>query len=138
MKTLFTILFSLMVLFVYPKSTFYFEPAGNEWQVSGDACYGCGNAWITVTRSAYINKYGYYEYYFWAATNSYYNNGIASNSYIENINVYYKNPETGYWEQPYQFYSYWIIVGPKAIIYTLYHQSPNIDTKITWSKILPY
>lgn len=118
---------------------FYFNKSNlGIWQSSGNACAGCGNAWVTVTKSYTKNQFGYYEYYIWASTNSFDKTGKPCYSYLNNVKVMYKYNTTELWYYPVNYYTFWIVVGKKQIIYTMYHHSPNASIYVGFESIQPY
>ena len=61
------------------------------WQAYGNTCAGCGSFFVMVSNNPVpINGYYYYDIYFWS--NSFYQNGYASNTYIKQINIYATGP----------------------------------------------
>jgi len=137
-KLLLTVMFSVLFAIAAVAQNFYFRTNNlGIWQPSGTACAGCGNAWLTVTRSLERNAYGYFEYCVWASTNSFTGRGDACYSYINGISVMYQG-EDGKWYYPAGFYKFWAIVGAKQVIYTIFHPSPNANIYVGIENIQPY
>lgn len=57
-----------------------------DWQLSNKGCYGCPSFyWKTSRSSTKIN--GYWKYDLWFSSNSYYQNGILSSTYVNGITL---------------------------------------------------
>jgi hypothetical protein len=111
----------------------------NTWQLSNDACYGCGSFYVMVVNSANPDKSGlyYYDIYLWS--NSFYTTGYASSSYVKNIKIYGIDPsgkETLILKLDYA------LVPPKSQYFDgnfylayVYSGSARQTIKLTWSEI---
>ncbi len=137
-RFLLTVVLSVLITVSAIAQNFYFRTNNmGAWQTTGAACAGCGNAWLTVTRSPGKNAYGYYEYYVWSSTNSFTTRGQACYSYVNGVSVMYQG-EDGKWYYPTGFYKFWVIVGEKQVIYTIFHSSPNASIYVGIENIQPY
>ena len=114
--------------------TFYHNYSNYGWQVSDDAYCGVGEVYCGVFRSQYKNSHGYYEYYIWFQSNSYWPNCNYTRSYLKNINIEYYN--SGYISVPNWTVSTWT-VGNQTLFYTLFDVRPNVKFRITVEKIEP-
>lgn len=138
-KLLLTITLVWVSFISFSQQIFYFNNSNfGIWQQSGQACAGCGNVWMTVTHSNIKNMYGYYEYYIWSSTNSYTNDGATCYTYLSDVSVMYKTYSDRTWFYPTNFYKFWIIVGQKQVIYTLYYPNLYAEVYVGIGTMQPY
>ena len=137
-KFIFSILFFLFSLLGFSQTNFYFSPSQyNTWQVSDDAQCGVGNIYCIVVKSYYRNSYGNYEYYIYFASNSYFYNCSFVRTYVPDININYLDGRSGKYQQPLNFFPFWVTIGETSLVYTLYHPSPNLSFLIRVGKLEP-
>jgi hypothetical protein len=64
----------------------------NTWNISNTTCSGCGSFYAMIVNTSIPDKSGlyYYDIYLWS--NSFYQTGYASSSYVKNIQVFTIDP----------------------------------------------
>lgn len=135
-KFIFLLIFILSVLFSKSQTEFNFSPFNyGQFLLSNQAYCGKGGLYCLVTRSNYVNGYGYYCYQIYFATNSYFIDCTQSKTYVSNIEIMYFEGKN--WYYPSNFQRFWVTVGPTSLIYTLYHPFPNLNIKIRTGSIEP-
>jgi hypothetical protein len=108
----------------------------NSWELSNEACYGCGSFYVMVVNNGLsTNGYYYYDIYFWS--NSFYTNGYAANTYVKPVTVYAVDPNG---RNTLMFNLKYVVVQPKSNSFNgyfyvgyVYSTSANQKIKISWS-----
>lgn len=60
----------------------------NGWAMEGNNCAGCSGFYYKIMRTEYPHVDGYYYYYIYGYSNSYYSNGIAAPTRINGLKIY--------------------------------------------------
>lgn len=137
MKSFFiSIIFVLFGFLSFSQTQFVFAPSefGN-FKVSTQAQCGLGSVYCMVVRSGTPNAYGNYVYQVYFSSNSYLPNCQAARTYVPDIVISVFDGKT--WVMPYNFFSFWVTVGPTALAYTLFHPNPYLQVKVSTGPIQP-
>lgn len=112
------------------------------WNLSNAPCYGCGSFYVSVWDDPQVGVNGYYTFYVYAWSNSYFGTGLAANSYISDINIYYLDMSG---RQSHILGPFYKIATPKkvgfdgySVVAILYSTDPKQIIHITWGQIMSY
>ncbi len=65
-----------------------------DWTLSNTGCYGCASFYWRIMRSKTVDIDGFYEYYMFFSTNSFYKDKILTSTYITDIVIKFQNTAT--------------------------------------------
>lgn len=137
------VLFTINILFstqaIGQTSVTLTENHYNTWYQVGNTCYGCSSFFIMVVNepTPTIDGRYYYNIYLWS--NSFYNTGYVSSTYLKNVKFYLKDI-TGV--QTFVFKMDYALVPPKSDYFDgiyhiayVYSGSARQIIKMTWEDI---
>jgi len=112
-----------------------------NWMTSNQTCAGCGSFFVMVVNNPVpYNGYYYYDVYLWS--NSFYQNGYASSSYVKNIKISIMQPNGVYQNVLNIDYA---LVPPKSPSFDgyfhlayVYSLSAQQRIKLNWSSTTPW
>lgn len=112
-----------------------------DWNLSNQACYGCGSFFVSVWDANIYSK-GYYTFYVYFWSNSYYANGYAANSYVTGININFASSNG---QKTHILGPYYFVALPKSknfngynVAAVLYSTNPKQIINITWNGVVSY
>lgn len=141
--------FLLLLVFYFPsklqaQTTIHIDRTGYkyDWALSNEARYGQGSFYLKVERTIFPNEKGYYFFYVYFYSNSFYLNGQLASTYITDVNMYMISP-MGYKQQITK--PFYVLVPPKSNAFNgvykgayLYSTDPKQIIEITWESISAY
>lgn len=138
MKKFFSLVLIFLSLNVWGQINYDFTPQDwGKFKTFGNSACGVGSIHVWIGRSPMPNQLGYYAYEIYFATNSYLPDCRPSNSYVPNIEIMSWDAGTKRYYYPLGYFKFWVVVGQTQLVYTIYHQNPNLIIKIKTGKIQP-
>lgn len=111
----------------------------NKWIESNPTCPGCGSFFTMIVDEKTQAKNGYYYFYVYLWSNSYYGNTYAASSYVKNIEIFFINADG--LEMSVINFTY-ALIPPKSNYFNgwfqlayLYNTHPNQTIRIKWSEV---
>ena len=96
-----------------------------NWQLSNQACYGCGSFYLAILRDNIPDEKGVYKLYVYFWSNSFYANGLKASTYITNINIYAVDAQGN---KKLLLQPFWFLVKPKTDSFDGYNLIATIST----------
>lgn len=138
MKKFLALFFLFLSLNILGQINYDFTSADwGKFKTFGNAACGVGSVHVYVQRSPTTNGFGYYAYEIYFSTNSFLPDCRPSNTYVSEIEIMSWDAGTKRYYYPLGYYKFWVIVGQTQLIYTVYHQNPNLIIKLKTGKIQP-
>ena len=138
MKKFFSLVLIFLSLNVLGQINCDFTPQDwGKFKTFGSSACGVGSIHVWIGRSPMPNQLGYYAYEIYFATNSYFPDCRPCNSYVPEIEIMSWDIQTKRYYYPLGYFKFWVIVGQTRLVYTIYHQNPNLIIKIKTGKIQP-
>lgn len=143
-KIIFIILIFLSTNFCYSQEQIHVDKTGYsyDWKLSNKACNGCASFYVQICRTKSYAKNGYYTYYVYFYSNSFYANGHIASTYIIDINIFIVDA-SGYRQKI--LGPFWVLAPPKSDysdgVYlgaTLYSKDPYQIINVTWGQFSVY
>jgi hypothetical protein len=98
-----------------------------NWTLIGDNCWGCAGVFYRIDMSRTRNSYGFYEFYIYLYSNSWWPNEIPANTMCNNIKIFKNNILMD---------KFWSVIEHKPThIYTVYGESSYTQLWITIDKL---
>jgi len=122
----------------------HLDRQGNEydWKMSNETCYGCGAFRWAVTRTHKIDEEGKYWFYVLIWSNSFYENGLLTSSYITGMHLHVRTADN---LEHHVLGPFWVLAPPKTDLFQgityaahVWSYEPEIIVDLLWDKVEAY